>query len=232
MTAEDRKDNRDELLAAEYALGVLPHGERQAFEERLQQDQDLRRRVERWDGHFLDLAEEIEPVTAPSGLIGQVEARLFEPETKPASWFASLGLWRGLTMASLALAITFGALYVNENRGGPDAGKAYVAGLVGETSALRLVAVFDPAASSLKVNRVAGDAAEGRALELWLIAGEDKPVSLGVLPSARDATFQVPAELLEKAKNALFAISDEPPGGSPTGQPTGAVLAAGEMMAM
>lgn len=232
MNAEDRKDDRDELLAAEYALGVLPHGERQAFEKRLAQDSELRRRVERWDGHFLDLADEIEPVSPPAGIMNKVEARLFEPEARPASWFSSLFVWRALTAASLALAIAVGALYLGESTRGPDAGKAYVAGLVGETSALRLVAIFDPAASRLRLNRIAGDAAEGRSLELWLIAGQDKPVSLGVLPSARDASFEVPAELLEKAKNATFAISDEPPGGSPTGQPTGDVLAAGQMTAM
>ena len=44
--------------------------------------------------------------------------------------------------------------------------------------------------------------------------------------SAAVAEFVLPAQL---ASGAILAISDEPLGGSPTGQPTGDVLAAGAL---
>jgi anti-sigma-K factor RskA len=65
-------------------------------------------------------------------------------------------------------------------------------------------------------------------LELWLIEGDAAPVSLGVLPEAPQARVPLDRALAARiAAGALLAISDEPEGGSPTGAPTGAVLAAG-----
>jgi anti-sigma-K factor RskA len=53
---------------------------------------------------------------------------------------------------------------------------------------------------------------------------------LGIL--ATDETINeiiIPESLRIKMVGATLAISDEPAGGSPTGAPTGAVLAAGEI---
>ena len=59
----------------------------------------------------------------------------------------------------------------------------------------------------------------GRALELWALAsGAAAPTSLGLLPTGGSAILRVPA----RAGTQLL-VSDEPAGGSPTGQPTGPV---------
>jgi anti-sigma-K factor RskA len=60
---------------------------------------------------------------------------------------------------------------------------------------------------------------------LWLIAGNNAPVSLGVLPDAGAVTLMVAEALAVQLAGGTLAISDEPDGGSPTGAPTGAVLA-------
>jgi anti-sigma-K factor RskA len=62
---------------------------------------------------------------------------------------------------------------------------------------------------------------------LWLIAGGNAPVSLGVLPDSGIVALAFPVDLKDQLRGATLAISDEPDGGSPTGQPTGAVLATG-----
>ena len=84
------------------------------------------------------------------------------------------------------------------------------------------------------MNRTAGAAVPGRVLELWLIAGDNPPVSLGVLPEAASAEVQLTPDLVAAlAAGTLpinLAISDEPPGGSTTGAPTGAVLAMGPVI--
>ena len=65
---------------------------------------------------------------------------------------------------------------------------------------------------------------------MWLIAdGAGAPVSLGVLPAAQFAELAIPADQIAALAGATLAISDEPLGGSPTGQPTGAILAVGKV---
>ncbi|PWG68431.1 hypothetical protein DF186_25135, partial [Enterococcus hirae] len=62
--------------------------------------------------------------------------------------------------------------------------------------------------------------------ELWLIAdGADAPVSLGVLDNAGTTRIRVPDDIAPGVRTGTIAISIEPPGGSPTGAPTGTVVA-------
>jgi len=76
---------------------------------------------------------------------------------------------------------------------------------------------------------------------IWLIADPDEdsafvidpgdaaPVSLGLLDEGNSTLIDLPQDLVALLAGALLAISDEPPGGSPTGAPTGAVRAAGSL---
>jgi anti-sigma-K factor RskA len=97
---------------------------------------------------------------------------------------------------------------------------------------LRLLAVFDPVQGDLRLARTEGGAVPGRVLELWVIADGAAPVSLGVLPEGASANVAVPEALRLAVASGLLAISDEPLGGSPTGAPTGAVLATGPVTAL
>jgi anti-sigma-K factor RskA len=70
-------------------------------------------------------------------------------------------------------------------------------------------------------------------MELWLIPPGEKPHSLGLIDPDRPVTISVPASLLPKVNSeAILAVSLEPPGGSPTGQPTGPVIANGKLAAL
>jgi anti-sigma-K factor RskA len=109
----------------------------------------------------------------------------------------------------------------------PPVDPPYVAQIAAEDGSLVVQAVYDDATGTLFVDREAGGAAPGRALELWLIAGEDAPVSLGVMPQDAQAILRVADDLRGRVAGAVLAISDEPEGGSPTGAPTGDVLAVG-----
>ena len=70
-----------------------------------------------------------------------------------------------------------------------------------------------------------------RVLELWSVPPQGNPSSLGLI-SANGATVlkrgRLPATLL-KGGTAALAVSVEPPGGSPTGVPTGPVVFAGKL---
>jgi anti-sigma-K factor RskA len=74
--------------------------------------------------------------------------------------------------------------------------------------------------------------AAGRVLELWAVPPQGAPRSLGLV-SAAGATVirrdRLPAALLDGRNTAALAVSVEPPGGSPTGVPTGPVVFAGKL---
>ena len=68
----------------------------------------------------------------------------------------------------------------------------------------------------------------GRAPELWLIPAGQKPISVGMIMPDKPTTLVLDAALLSRlGPTALLAVSVEPIGGSPTGQPTGPVIAKG-----
>ena len=69
-----------------------------------------------------------------------------------------------------------------------------------------------------------------RVPELWLIPADGKPRPVGLLHADQTVTLTLPPDLAVFAKNnAVLAVSLEPPGGSPTGQPTGPVIATGKL---
>jgi anti-sigma-K factor RskA len=69
-----------------------------------------------------------------------------------------------------------------------------------------------------------------RAVELWLILPNQRPHSLGLIHPGQAMRLTIPPDLAGRlTPDAALAISLEPPGGSPTGQPTGPVIASGRL---
>jgi anti-sigma-K factor RskA len=65
----------------------------------------------------------------------------------------------------------------------------------------------------------------GRDYELWALPKGGNPVSLGVLPIEGTSTRALTAiQKAALASSSQVAVSIEPPGGSPTGQPTGDIV--------
>jgi len=71
--------------------------------------------------------------------------------------------------------------------------------------------------------------AANQSTEMWLIPQGMKPISLGVIDAQRPTLVHVAqAQLQRLGPQTTLAVSLEPHGGSPTGEPTGPVLAAGK----
>jgi anti-sigma-K factor RskA len=221
----------DRMLAAEFALGVLQGPEREAFAQRLKNEPALAAAVRTWDEDFSSFADDIKPVAPPQRLQQQLQKRLFADAAPPAksSLWVSLSFWRGLALASVLGLIAVGGFNLREVVFPSAPETALVAQLTGDAKAVTLVAYYDAAKGELRLNRTEGSPAAGRSFELWLIAGNDAPVSLGLLPLDANKTLTVPANLQGKFKDGVLAVSDEPAGGSQTGAPTGAVLATGKL---
>jgi anti-sigma-K factor RskA len=70
--------------------------------------------------------------------------------------------------------------------------------------------------------------AADRSAELWLVPPGEKPISLGVIAPNKPITMHLRPDLLTRlSAKALLAVSNEPLGGSPTGQATGPIIAKG-----
>jgi anti-sigma-K factor RskA len=217
----------DELIAAEYALGVLAGTDRAAAERRIGRDQAFAHLVTAWEERLAPLAEEIAAVTPPPHVWDRIASAL--PALRPpgAGLWRNLALWRGLTLATGALAAAcIGALIYL----GTLAQQITLIAAIDGGGHHHFVATVDAKRGTIAVVPAAFSADATRVPELWLIPPDGKPRPLGILRADRTVTITVPAELSPLTlSNAVLAVSLEPPGGSPTGQPTGPVIATGKL---
>jgi anti-sigma-K factor RskA len=234
--AEDNEPERggDDLLAAEYVLGVLAADERQIVSLRIEAEPGFARIVDAWEVHLSPIADAYPESEPPATVKAAVDRRLFaspaNTATEPrAGLWASLGFWRGLTAAAVAaLAIYIAVPYVKPPVVEPQA--RLVASLSADGSDVKYLVVYDAARHDVGLSHVSGERAAGKDFELWMIEGKNPPVSMGIIPAGATAHVTVTPVVQQKlAQGAVLAVSVEPTGGSPTGQPTGPVVAAGDL---
>jgi len=240
-------EDRD-LLAGEYALGLLAGAERAAAEKLLADDPDFRDRVAFWTGRFAPLLDETAPATPRPAVWAGIEQRIAalagsgEPEIGGSNIYVlrrRVSMWRGLSVGASAIAASL-ALFVMMQAPPPAppatpvpiAAAPLVAVMEAESSAAKLVATFDPASGSLIVTPAAGiHAVPGRGHELWLIPADGKPRAMAMVKPGAPLRMTVPAAMLVHMKaDVTLALSVEPAGGSRTGLPTGPVIAAGKLL--
>ncbi len=233
--AEDNGPERggDDLLAAEYVLGVLPAEERRIASRRIDAEPDFARLVDSWEVHLSPLAAGYRDVEPSAAVKAAVDRRLFAStvpatETSRGLW-SSLAFWRGLAAAAVAALVLYIAVpTLNPPAVGPAT--RLVASLSADGSDVKYLAVYDAAHHEVSLSHVSGERAAGKDFELWMIEGNNAPVSMGVIPTGATARIVVPPAAQQKlAQGAVLAVSLEPSGGSPTGQPTGPVVAAGDL---
>ncbi len=220
-------EDADRILAGEYALGLLPASDAAEFEARMARQPGLRALYAGWAEDLAGLTDGIPDATPPATLKARIDADLFAATSSVRRPFAG---WRGLgwLVGGAAAAAVAVLLAVNGGLLSPQPEMpGYTASIAAEDGSLVLAASYDADDGLLYVERQAGAAPAGRSLELWLIAGGNAPVSLGVLPDSGTARLNVAEDLRTQIDGGLLAITDEPPGGSPTGAPTGTVLASG-----
>ncbi len=228
-------EEADDVIAAEYVLRLLPEDAHQRAEARIAVDGRFRARVAGWAEHFASLADTVAPVAPPAPVRRSLDrfataeaARRPRPRPRPRGFGHALGwIAGGLVAAAASLVILSVALPRVEP---PYGGPFYQTTLSGPGADLVVEALFDPRANLLSVERQTGEARADRVLQLWLIPeGAEAPVSLGVLPETRLSQTTLSPDLAAALPGGTLAISDEPPGGSPTGAPTGDVVATGRI---
>jgi anti-sigma-K factor RskA len=219
------------VLAAEYVLGVLAAAERREVEHRLAREPAFAAEVAFWEERLAPLADAAPPAAPPPDAWSRIESAIAAETAAPvrSSLWQSLPFWRGLTAASATLAAaSIAALVVAL---APPSRAPLTATLGGSAGQPNFVAAVTAQGNTLVIVPAALLANDQRSYELWLIPnGETRPRSLGLVQPGHPVRLDIPAALAGRiAQDATLAVSEEPPGGSPTGQPTGPVIATGKL---
>jgi anti-sigma-K factor RskA len=219
----------DDILAAEYALGLLAPEEATTAEARMKTDAALSLRVAWWRDQLSPLA--IEAEAEPGSHVWRgIETRLgvndnVTDNARPWKWATGgMGAVAAALLAVIALRPETAPLPA------PTPAPPMVASLSGERG-MAVTVAFDSSNGRMLVTPVALDPGKGDA-ELWVIpVGQTVPVSMGVIDAKTAGSHNVDARhaaLL--APGATFAISQEAKGGSPTGSAQGPIVASGKII--
>jgi len=229
-------EDEGRALAAEYVLGVLSAEERRKVETRMAEEASFAREVAEWEERLGGMASYIPPVAPPAQTWLRIDASLGPAPAGAAaqlSMWQSLAFWRAVSIgtSTLAAACLAGLVYIGTQPPTQAPRTPLLATLTGlKTNQPNFVATIGTDGSTLTIVPAALLTADKRSMELWLIPEGGKPASLGLIAAGQPVRINIPPELLPHlGKGATLAVSLEPPGGSPTGQPTGEVIAHGNL---
>lgn len=211
-------EKRDDMLAAEYALGTLRGGARLQFQKRLADEPTLAARAAYWQNMFSTLDSHLAPVPPPETVWKRIVLDL--PPKKP---LRKSRLYLGWMAAASLAAVTVVTWYSTRT---PELAPIMVLNdaqqhgqwIVSADSSRQYLSI-----TPLRPNAIAAQ----NSLQLWLIPAGKAPISLGLLHSNASTHVAIGNKTL--TPDAMIAISLEPEGGSPTGQPTGPVLYSGKI---
>jgi anti-sigma-K factor RskA len=217
-----KPDNPDlvDRLAAEYVLGTLRGPARRRFERWRANTPHVDQRCRYWEEHLMHVAKGLKPVQPPAHVWAAIRMRLnLGAGRSSRRWARSWALAASIVLvAGLA-----GLLYWRSLPSVRATATSTIAAKSGDE--IWQVEVFGA------TNRLVVHAAKlaappaGRDYELWALPKNGNPVSLGVLPTEGTSTRALTAiQKAALASSSQVAVSIEPPGGSPTGQPTGDIV--------
>jgi len=222
--------DRNEIagIADEYVLGLLEPAEAAEIEAEMERDAELKAAIAASRDRFLPLDAGVEPATVDETLWRKIEAALPAQQAAAPLPSANDNLkdgWRLTALSALAatllLAIGLGwslmrvvepvviAVLIN------DAGEAQavVEDFGNETATVRLLHDFDVPAD--------------KTIQVWTLPSREMgPMSLGLVDRVRSVRLHGPT-LPAPRSEQLYEITLEQQGGSPTGRPTGPILAKG-----
>lgn len=230
-------EERQHALASEYVLGTLHGPARVRFQRLLMQHPAMRKTLWYWENYLNTLGGTL-PAQAPHPRVWQqIQTRLgFDTKISPDTNVVKLtkkpapSSWQWLAGLSSAAAILFAVLLMWPQPEPLEPAAMQVAVVQSEKAqALWLIELGE-----LQLNILATSGLtplDDRDYELWLVAADGRaPVSLGLLP--KQGRLVLPRiALFDQVDVAALAVSLEPLGGSPTGQPT-TVLYTAELVTM
>ena len=217
MTPQERDE-----MAAEYVLGTLEAREAEAARALMAEDADFARLVTDWERRLAPLLSLATPEAPPPGLWARIETTLDGSAPVRRGWrfpWPAFGLGASAVAAGLAAFMVFRPPVQPPLMTVLLTSRDQPAFLVeAERRQIRLAALNPRGVEA------------GRVMQLWALPqGATAPTSLGLIPES--GRFSVTPQGVRPEPGMLIEISLEPPGGSPTGRPTGPILFIGRLTA-
>ncbi|WP_110655711.1 anti-sigma factor [Salinicola halimionae] len=226
-------------LAGEYVLGTLDAEQREIVERQLSEDSQLQDAIQTWEARLQPYAVMAEPAAPSTSLWQRIERTLDNEETsaiasprsrqirapKEGFWnslWRNLTLWRGMSFASVAVAIGLAATLAVGPTSAPSPRYMVVLMTPQHTQAGWVI----QASSSQQISLIPMGTFEvppGKALEFWTKADDwSGPVSLGLVQPGQTQRLSL-KDLPPLEDNQLFELTLEDASGSPLNRPTGPI---------
>lgn len=235
----DNPTTRD-TLAAEYVLGSLRGAARRRFEAIASKRSDWQQATNWWTSRLHLLADAVPAIEPRKQVWQNIHTRLYGSQQAVSAWS---NWWRGLALGSSGIAAALAFLMITSEPQKIEIPvevavevqtPATVALLVGEDAKPGwMLALAKNKAGQPEIRATALASLKqtpDKSLELWVLPSDKSaPISLGVLPQQGNQKLVVNEKVAALLADSGLAVSLEPVGGSPTGQPTGAVLYQGKL---
>ena len=221
-----------DTLAAEFVLGTLDASERASVAARRPREPALDAAIEAWNQRLSPLTLLVPDVAPPALVWTAIESRLdggeaFSLDTNIVDLRRRLTRWRRIALGAAALAASVLIVAGSRELTRDPAPRTYVAVFQKDDALPAFLMTIDLDARQLSIRPVAARTPPGKIHQLWIATETSggKPKSLGLVENPLTMT-RVALSAFEPGivRTALFGVSLEPAGGSPTGQPTGPVF--------
>jgi anti-sigma-K factor RskA len=211
-------------LAAEYVLGTLRGSARLRYQKLMMSNQAIAETTWLWEQYLNGMGQDIEPVVPDERVWQRIQEKLGfieKPAPVTAPDMASQhkpNFWRGPALVAIAASLFIAVLWTSLTQ--PPVPVVTHIAVVNDqqTNPLWLIEISDQQLRVRATDQLV--ALADKDFELWIVpANGNAPISLGVLP--KDGELKAPApDSLKSVPINVLAVSLEPLGGSPTGQPT------------
>jgi anti-sigma-K factor RskA len=223
----DRQD-LIELLAAEFVIGTLRGAARQRFLRLCNALPAASAARTRWEDRLTALALALARVEPQPATWQGIHRQITASKVTPIGPRLRRRQWLALAAAACIVGI---AVWLGPRLLSPPTQVVAVLGADVQHPQWRIERSAD--AQQLRVTAVAAMTSNPQnAFELWALPRDGKaPVSLGLLPRSGKAAYTLSNRQSAAVLAAgNLAVSVEPPGGSPTGAPTGPVIMVGAVV--
>ncbi|EGP57126.1 hypothetical protein Agau_C201306 [Agrobacterium tumefaciens F2] len=218
-------------IADDYVLGLLEASDAESIEAAMERDGELRAAIAKSRERFLPLDTGVEPAAVNGELWNNIESRLPPQEKSTANRPIRTAndnkrnRWRSIAISAIAATVVLAAgLTFSLTR---TAEPLVIAVLLNEAGEVQ--AVVEDFGNEKATVRMLADFAvpQDKTIQLWTLPSREVgPVSLGLIDGVRSARLEGPV-LPTPRSDQLYEITLEQAGGSPTGRPTGPILAKG-----
>lgn len=228
-----------DALAAEYVLGTLSHAERTEAEARRARDPAFNAAVSDWERRLGPLSEEVAAVTPPPGLYDKIRAQIglgsnvVAFKAREQAMVQRANRWRNMAAGMTALAASLAGVVFWQDYQRRQMPTQYVAVLQADKALPAFLLTVDTKSNMFVISAMQKPAEPEKSYQLWLVHDDmPEPKSLGVFDdSAMDVRPMAPAgKMHDMMMDGTYAVSIEPKGGSPTGEPTGPVVFSGRLV--